>query len=113
MVVKVLEKNASEPRLDALREHVMLPVSIVDDALGTFVLNRQFSWFEGTVDWLDDQCRIYLRTDEEDGETAENAFAHLKYHHDRNRRAHCRRCKHRPVRVKLVCDKGLLSLLSV
>lgn len=78
MVVKVLEKNASEPRLDALRDHVMQPVSIVDDALGTFVLNRQFSWFEGTVDWLDDQCRIYLRTDEEDGETAENAFAHLK-----------------------------------
>lgn len=31
MVVKVLEKNASEPRLDALREHVMQPVSIVDD----------------------------------------------------------------------------------
>lgn len=78
MVVKVLEKNASEPRLDAVKEHVMQPVSIVDDALGTFVLNRQFSWFEGTVDWLGEQCQIYLRTDEEDGETAENAFAHLK-----------------------------------
>lgn len=78
MVVKVLEGNASEPRLDALREHIMQPVSIVDDMLGTFELNRRFSWFEGTIDWLGDQCRVSLQTDEEDGETAEKAFAHLK-----------------------------------
>lgn len=78
MVVKVLEKNASEPRLDAVKEHVMQPVSIVDDVLGTFELNRRFSWFEGTVDWLGEQCSVSLETDEEDGETAKNALAHLK-----------------------------------
>lgn len=78
MIVKVLEKNVSEPRLDAVREHVMQPVTIVDDTIGTFELDRQFSWFEGTIDWPGGQCSVSLETDEEDGETAEKAFAHLK-----------------------------------
>lgn len=78
MVVRVLGQNVSEPRLDAVRKHIMQPVSIADDALGTFDLDRQFSWFEGTIDWLGTQCRVYLRTDEEDGDTAEHAFAHLR-----------------------------------
>ena len=78
MVVEVVEKNVSESRLDAVREHVIQPVSIEDDILGTFALDRQFSWFEGTIDWLGTACHVSLRTDEEDGETAAKAYSHLK-----------------------------------
>lgn len=78
MVVEVVEKNASEPRLDALKEHVLQPVLIEDAALGTFTLDRTYSWFEGIVDWLGIKCLAYLRTDEEDGETAEKAHLYLQ-----------------------------------
>lgn len=78
MVVEVVEKNASDPRLDALKEHVLQPVLIENAALGTFTLDRTYSWFEGTVDWLGIKCLVYLQTDEEDGETAEKAHAYLQ-----------------------------------
>lgn len=77
-LVKVVRKHVSEPRLDAFKEHVMQPVSIKDSVLGTFKLDREYSWFEGTIDWLGTECNVSLRTDEEDGETAQDAYAHLK-----------------------------------
>lgn len=45
------------------------------------MLNRQYSWFEGTIDWLGIQCSVSLETDEEDGETAVKAYAHLQELH--------------------------------
>lgn len=51
------------------------------EVLGTFVLNRQYSWFAGTIDWLGIQCSVSLETDEEDGETAVKAYAHLQELH--------------------------------
>lgn len=78
MVLKIVEKNVSEPRLEALKNHLMQLVSIEDPVLGRFVLERQYSCFEGTLDWLGTGCRINLLTDERDGDTAEKAYAHLK-----------------------------------
>lgn len=78
MVVEVLEENIQETRLDAIREHLMKPVTIKDAVFGTFVLDRQFSDFEGTVDWLGTECSVSLETDEQDGDTAGKAYAHLQ-----------------------------------
>ena len=78
MVVEVLAEDVSDPQLEAVREHVAKPLAIEDPVLGTFVLDREFSWFKGAIDWLGTKCIVYLETDEEDGETAGNAFAHLQ-----------------------------------
>ena len=78
MVVEVLEENVFDSRLDAIKEHAIKPVTIEDKSLGTFVLNRRFSWFEGTVDWLGTECDVSLENDEENEETAKNAYAHLQ-----------------------------------
>lgn len=81
-VVKEFEKrfsgDISEPRLDEIKEKMSKPVVIEDEVLGEFVLDRQFSWFEGVIEWLGEECSVFLETDEEDGDTADKTFAVLK-----------------------------------
>lgn len=81
MIVEVVEKNVSEPRLEEIKEQISKPVVIVEEGLGEFVLDRQFSFFEGDVEWLDEVCHVFLETDEEDGDTAGKALAALKILH--------------------------------
>ncbi len=80
LLLKVVKETVSEPRLDAIREHLKKPI-IISDAIGTFELNRQFSCFEGTIDWLGEQCDVCLETNEEDGDTMEKAMhtLHMLY----------------------------------
>lgn len=78
MLIEVVEENVSEPRLNELKAHLETPVTIEDELLGKFELDRQFSWFSGNIDWLGDECSVSLETDEEDGETANKAFEVLK-----------------------------------
>ncbi|MDE6363063.1 MAG: DUF2262 domain-containing protein [Lachnospiraceae bacterium] len=78
LLLEILEENVSDPQLNPIKEHVSTPVTIEDSALGTFLLEREYSWFEGTADWLGTECHVYLITDEEDGETAEKAYAHFQ-----------------------------------
>ena len=78
LLLEILEENVSDPQLAPIKEHVSTPVTIEDSALGTFLLDREYSWFEGAADWLGTECQIYLITDEEDGETAKKAYAHFQ-----------------------------------
>ncbi len=50
MLISVLEENASNEKLEALKEHYAKPISM-ENELGSFVLGREFSWFEGIVNW--------------------------------------------------------------
>ena len=77
MLIRVLEENASNEKLEALKEHYSKPIS-TENELGTFVLEREFSWFEGSINWNGVEANVYLETDEEDGDTAEQAMAVLK-----------------------------------
>ncbi|MDD7294993.1 MAG: DUF2262 domain-containing protein [Oscillospiraceae bacterium] len=77
LVCKVMKKNVSDPRLDAMQARLKQPI-VIEDAMGKFFLNRQFSCFESDVDWLGTSCNVLLNTDEEDGETAEKALE--KFH---------------------------------
>lgn len=81
MVIEVVKENVFEPRLDEIREKISKPVIIEEDGLGKFVLDRRFSWFKGAIEWLGVQCRVSLKTDEEDGDTAEQALTALKELH--------------------------------
>ena len=77
MLINVLEENASNEKLEALKEYYSKPISI-ENELGSFVLDREFSWFEGIVNWNGVEVNAYLETDEEDGDTAKQAMMVLK-----------------------------------
>ncbi len=77
MLLGVLEENASNEKMEALKEHYAKPISM-ENELGSFVLDREFSWFEGIVNWNGAEANVYLETDEEDGDTAEQAMKVLK-----------------------------------
>ena len=77
MLINVLEENASNKKLEALKAYYAKPVSI-ENELGSFALDREFSWFEGIVNWNGVEANVYLETDEEDGDTAKQAMKVLK-----------------------------------
>ena len=77
MLINVLEENASNKKLEALKVYYAKPVSI-ENELGSFALDREFSWFEGIVNWNGVEANVYLETDEEDGDTAKQAMKVLK-----------------------------------
>lgn len=69
MLVKVLRK-LRDPRFDAIREEFLKPVELTSP-LGTFVLDRHYDWFEGSIDYLDESCSVILQV--EDGSTDASA----------------------------------------
>lgn len=77
MLINVLEENASNKKLEALKAYYAKPVSI-ENELGSFALDRDFSWFEGSINWNGVEANVYLETDEEDGDTAKQAMKVLK-----------------------------------
>lgn len=63
--------------LQELKEYYLKPV-ILENDMGTFTLNRYFSWFEcNNVDWNGADILIYLEVDENCDETANSAMATL------------------------------------
>lgn len=77
MLINVLEENASNKKLEVLKAYYAKPVSI-ENELGSFALDREFSWFEGSINWNGVDANVYLETDEEDGDTAKQAMKVLK-----------------------------------
>lgn len=80
MVLEILEKDALEPRLEEIRKQISRPV-IIEEPLGKFKLDRQFSSFEGEIEWLGEDCGVFLETDDEDGDTARKALQVLQELH--------------------------------
>lgn len=78
MVTQWLNDGVTDPRLEKLKEKYLAPVLIEDAAIGTFTLDRKFSWFEGRIDWCGYPCTVMLETDRDGGKTAKKAFAHLQ-----------------------------------
>lgn len=78
LVVEIVDEIPSEPRLDVVRQEYLKPVYIEDEKLGQFTLNREYDWFEGSVNWLEEEVSVLLSADEDNGCTASNAFAALK-----------------------------------
>ena len=77
MLINVLEENASNEKLEALKAYYAKPITI-ENELGSFALDREFSWFEGSINWNGVDANAYLETDEEDGDTAKQAMKVLK-----------------------------------
>ncbi len=77
MLINILEKNVSNEKLEALKEHYAKPISI-ENELGSFILNREFSEFRGIINWNGAEIIADLETDAENGDTAEQAMKVLK-----------------------------------
>lgn len=73
MLIEILEKNLSHSELDPLKEYYKKPI-VINNELGEFVLNRQFSEFNTTMYWTEDDINVALNTDEYNGETANKAM---------------------------------------
>ena len=50
----------------------------IKNEIGTFVLNREYSEFEIKIKWNDMDANVHLKTDQENGETAENSMKVLR-----------------------------------
>lgn len=73
MLVEVLEEGTKNAWLEEQQKYYEMPVTI-ENELGIFALDREFSWFEGEVDKNGISVLVYMETDEEDGDTAETAM---------------------------------------
>ena len=73
MLTEVLEREVENAALSQLLENYNEVITIEDEDCGTFTLERYFSWFAGTVDWLGEDCHVTLECDEENGTTADLA----------------------------------------
>ena len=73
MLVEILEEGAKNIWLEEQQKYYELPVTI-ENELGIFALDREFSWYEGEVDKNGISVLVYMETDEEDGDTAETAM---------------------------------------
>lgn len=78
MVTELISDGLSDSKLEKLKEKYLKPVYIEDSEIGKLTLNREYSWFEGNIDWLGRNCAIQIETDRDGGKSANKAFAHLK-----------------------------------
>lgn len=78
MLLEVLEREISDDRLNDVKEELSKTVEIDEEGIGTFELDRDMSAFEGYIDWLGSECGVWLETDVEDGNTANQALNNLK-----------------------------------
>lgn len=73
LLSSVREKKPCK-ELKRLAEEYAKPVS-VKSSMGELVLNREMSMFEGTFTWQGGRLMVFLETDENEGNTADNALA--------------------------------------
>ncbi len=83
MVIRILEENVWNKDLQGIKEYMQKPV-VLENALGIFTLNRQYSWFECTMDWNGKAVSVTAETDVNCDEKADTAMAVLfRYANDK------------------------------
>ncbi|HCW04254.1 MAG TPA: hypothetical protein DGK91_06840 [Clostridium sp.] len=73
MLVKILEEDVQNHKLMELRDYLKTPVTI-DSDFGTFILQREYSWFTCDMDWCGKEVSVTLESDEDSEETAKVAM---------------------------------------
>lgn len=53
-----LPEPASHPKLEAMLKRQMKKRTLTVEGVGDFLLNRESGWFEGTVDWLEQEVQL-------------------------------------------------------
>lgn len=78
LLLEILESDVQNDRLDEIRKEYQKPVTIGDDRIGYFTLNRDYEWFEGEINWLGKNCDVRLELDENATDTADNSLNVLR-----------------------------------
>lgn len=91
LLVKILEEDVKNDKLQEVKEYLQKPV-VIKNELGVFTLDREYSWFECTMDWCGSEVFVTLETDEDCDETAYKAMDMLLKVAN-NKEAFDRQCK--------------------
>lgn len=75
MLMEELPQPGFDPELKAILEEQKKPVTLEDEALGTFTLNRSVNWFETDVDWLGQSVSLTFDSDENQAGSLQTAHA--------------------------------------
>lgn len=81
-----LPEPGFDPDLKVILEEQKKPVTIEEEGLGVFTLNRQVNWFEAGVDWLGTEISLVFDREEDRASCAANARALLASAADWDRR---------------------------
>lgn len=73
LLLEILEKDVQHDGLEEIRKSYLKVVEI-DNEIGHFVLDKDYGWFCGEIDWMGNECRVMLNLDEEGKETADHAM---------------------------------------
>ena len=77
-LVKVIEDNISDERLESVLKEYRKKVVIKDEGLGEFVLEKDLEMFEGSIDIDGEKIILYLEVEKDVPETWNIAHANMK-----------------------------------
>lgn len=77
-LVKVLEENISDERLLSVLNEYRKKVTIDDENIGEFVLDKDLEMFEGSIERDGERVILYLEVDKDDPETWKTAHENMK-----------------------------------
>ena len=78
MLVEVLERQVAHEGLQQILTDYQKPVFLDDETLGRFELEKDLQFFSGTIHWMNEDTTVYLDTDENNEETADECLASLQ-----------------------------------
>lgn len=78
-VLEVLENHVQCEELLNIQKEYREPVVVEEQQLGTFVLNKDYSYFSGEVKWNDKNISVSMEVDKNDRCTWEQVFENLRF----------------------------------
>lgn len=78
-VLDVLENHVQCEELLNIQKEYREPVVVEEQQLGTFVLNKDYSYFSGEVKWNDKNISVSMEVDKNDRCTWEQVFENLRF----------------------------------
>ena len=85
LVVKILEKNVQNAVLAEILAEYRKPISITDEGLGAFELEKDLQMFSGEINWLGETVSASLDIEVEDESTWSKSMGFLKSLSDNQR----------------------------
>jgi len=78
MLTELVDRNVYNEKLDNALKRYIKPVTISDDELGVFTLDKRFNIFENNIEWLGKKCLVSLEYDKKIDENAKKVLDILR-----------------------------------
>ena len=79
MLVEILEKDPQITELTDVLTEYRRPIYLTDDTLGKFCLNKHLKFFEGKINWLGNNVRVYLDINMNDEATWQASLENIRH----------------------------------